>query len=165
MNRFRLSRQATIPRPRKDVFSFFSDARNLEALTPPWLGFRILTPLPIVMEPGRRIDYRIRLNGVPFRWTSEITAWNPPFRFVDEQVRGPYRRWVHEHRFEDRGGETLVVDEVSYAVWGGRVVNRLLVRRRLEQIFDYRAARLRDLLSEASHDPAGAACHPSTGAA
>jgi ligand-binding SRPBCC domain-containing protein len=145
MAEFHLSRSAVVGRPLEEVFAFFSDARNLEALTPPWVGFRILTPTPITMEVGRLIDYRIRIRGLPVRWTTEITVWDPPHRFVDEQLRGPYRLWVHEHRFESRGDETVVTDNVRYAVFGGRLVNRLFVRRDVERIFDYRAERLPDL--------------------
>ena len=133
--------------PRDEVFPFFADAHNLEAITPPWLRFRLLTPAPIEMRPGARIDYTLRLRGVPVRWTSEITVWEPPLRFVDEQRRGPYRRWIHEHTFTEQEGGTLVTDRVDYAAPGGRVVERLLVDRDLERIFAYRRARLAELLS------------------
>ena len=133
--------------PRDEVFPFFADAHNLEAITPSWLRFRLLTPAPIEMGPGARIDYTLRLRGVPVRWTSEITVWEPPIRFVDEQRRGPYRRWIHEHTFtEQDGGGTLVTDRVDYAAPGGRVVERLLVDRDLERIWAFRRARLSELL-------------------
>jgi ligand-binding SRPBCC domain-containing protein len=127
-----------LPRSREEVFPFFADARNLEAITPPWVGFQILTPGPIEMTVGAIIDYRIRLHGIPLRWRTEITAWSPLDHFVDEQRRGPYRRWVHTHRFVPRDGGTLCLDHVEYAVPGGGLVNRWLVRPDIERIFAFR---------------------------
>lgn len=134
-----------LPRPPKEVFPFFADAGNLDAITPPWLRFEILTPLPVAMRVGAQIDYRLRLWGIPLRWRSEITAWEPPHRFVDEQRRGPYRAWIHEHTFAGRDGGTLVADRVRYAVPGGPLVDRLFVRRDVARIFRFRQARLLDL--------------------
>ena len=133
--------------PLAEVFAFFADARNLEVLTPEWLRFQVITQPPPAMAAGTRIDYRLRLRGMPVRWQSEITAWEPPFRFVDEQRRGPYRVWIHEHRFaverQPGGGEVVVAgDKVDYAVPGGRLVNRLLVAADLRRIFAYRRERL-----------------------
>ena len=145
MRTFELHSSVTLPRPLDEVFRFFSDARNLERLTPPWLRFSVLTPGTIEMRPGATIDYRLRLRGVPLRWRSEITVWEPPFRFVDEQRRGPYRLWVHEHRFEKVEGCTRAHDHVRYAVPGGWLADRLLVRRDLQRVFEYRRAVLRDL--------------------
>ena len=135
---FRLHAQQLVPRPLDEVFAFFADARNLETITPPWLRFKILTPGVIEMAVGTRIDYRLRLRGLPVRWQSEITAWDPPHRFVDEQRRGPYRQWIHEHRLSEVDGGTLCEDHVRYSVVGGRLVNRLFVVRDLERIFAYR---------------------------
>ena len=134
------------PRPRAEVFAFFSDAANLERITPPWLRFEILTPRPLAMRPGATIDYRLRLRGVPVRWQSEITIWDPPRRFVDEQRRGPYRVWIHEHELTERDGGTEVRDFVRYAVPGGRWIDRLLVRPDVARIFDYRRRVLQELL-------------------
>ena len=119
MRTFELTSELMLPRPPAEVFPFFADARNLERLTPPWLRFEVLTPGTIEMRPGATIDYRLRLRGVPIRWRSEITAWEPPFRFVDEQRRGPYRLWIHEHRFDERDGRTVASDHVRYAVGVG----------------------------------------------
>jgi len=130
-----------LPRLRAEVFPFFADAANLEAITPPWLQFRILTPPPLVMRPGLRIDYQLRIHGFPARWQSEITAWEPPARFVDEQRRGPYRWWRHEHLFEERDGGTLCRDRIEYAAPGGPFrswIERLWVRPDIERIFAYR---------------------------
>ena len=137
-----IRRSIVVPAPLDAVFPFFADAANLERLTPPWLRFRILTPLPILMQQGTLIDYRLRLRGVPVRWRSEITAWEPPYRFVDEQRRGPYQRWIHEHLFSAVDGGTLVEDHVQYRVLFGSLVDRWLVRPDLERIFDYRHEQL-----------------------
>ena len=138
-----------LPAPRERVFEFFSDAQNLEVITPPWLNFRILTPLPIVMRPGALIDYRLRLHGLPLRWRTLISAWQPPVRFVDEQVRGPYRQWVHTHTFAEQDGGTLCRDRVEYRVPGGAWVHRLFVRREVETIFAHRRAVLERLFTAA----------------
>src|SRR5229473_256824 len=95
-----------LPKPLDEVFAFFASAANLQILTPDWVGCSILTPEPIELRRGARIDYRLRLHGVPVRWQTEITAWEPPHRFVDEQRRGPYRVWVHEHLFDARADGT-----------------------------------------------------------
>ena len=142
MSSFHIRREIWLPQPRERVFGFFADPRNLEKLTPAWLRFEVLDAESVRLEAGALIDYRLRLRGFPLRWRSQIALWDPPRRFVDIQVRGPYREWSHEHRFEARSGGTLVVDRVDYAVPGGRLVNRLLVRRDLEQIFDFRTAAL-----------------------
>lgn len=129
-----------IPLARSEIFSFFADAHNLEAITPPWLRFRVLTPAPIAMNAGALIDYRLRLRGIPLRWRTLIHIWEPPDRFVDVQIRGPYRLWYHEHTFESVAGGTLVRDRVRYVVPGGRLVHDLFVRREVERIFAFRQA-------------------------
>lgn len=125
--------------PLDRVFPFFADAGNLEAITPPWLRFRILTPRPIRMLPGTLIEYELRLHRLPLRWVSEITEWEPPRRFVDTQRVGPYRTWIHEHEFTERDGGSEVRDAVRYAVPGGFLIDRLFVRRDVKKIFEYRA--------------------------
>ena len=147
MNDFRVHSQVSLCHPRQQVFDFFSRAENLEALTPPWLHFEILSPLPLETGAGTRISYRIRIRGIPVLWLSEITAWEPPHLFEDTQVRGPYRKWVHRHLFEETPEGTLATDEVSYRVPGGALVNRLFVSGELERIFDYRRAKLREIFA------------------
>lgn len=135
---YRLRAIQVIPRPRDEAFAFFGSAHNLEQITPSFLRFEILTPAPIEMRAGTIIDYRIRLYGLPIRWRTEITAWEPNERFVDEQRRGPYHEWVHEHRFRDCDEGTVVEDDVYYRPRGGRLVNRLFVQRDVLKIFRYR---------------------------
>ena len=132
-----------LPVPREKMFPFFADARNLEIITPPWLKFRILTPGEIPMCARAIIDYQLRIHGLPVCWRTEITGWNPPFGFVDEQHRGPYRRWCHRHTFEAKDGGTLCHDRVEYAMPGGALVNWLFVCRDVEKIFGYRAGALK----------------------
>ncbi len=146
MSVFALRNEVWLPRPIDEVFEFFSDAYNLETLTPPILRFEVLTPAPIRMETGTLIDYKLRLRGLPVRWQSEITAWEPPHRFVDEQRRGPYSMWVHEHTFVEKDGGTLAKDNVDYSVPGGALVNRLFVARDVRKIFEYRTERLLEAL-------------------
>lgn len=142
MRTYRLESEVWLDAPRREVFAFFADAANLQELTPGWVAFRVTSPTPIEMRPGATIDYRLKIRGLPLRWTSEVTVWDPPIRFVDEQRRGPYRRWIHEHEFVERDRGTVCRDRVTYAVPGGRLVERFLVRPDLERIFRYRRERL-----------------------
>lgn len=148
MKTFHLRSEVRLPKPLSEVFPFFSDAYNLETLTPPLLKFEVLTPAPIPMKVGQTIDYRLRVRGVPLRWRSEITAWEPPHRFVDEQVRGPYRLWRHEHRFREEDGVTIAEDHVEYAVLGGSLVHWLLVERDVKKIFEYRRRRMEEIFGK-----------------
>ncbi len=145
-----LRREQVLPGSPAEVFAFFSDARNLEAITPPLLRFRVLTPDPIAMGPGALIRYRLRVRGMPVGWLTAIREWDPPRRFVDEQLRGPYAVWHHTHTFEPHpGGGTLMRDEVRYALpLGplGELARRLFVARDVEAIFDFRAQRITELL-------------------
>jgi ligand-binding SRPBCC domain-containing protein len=137
----RLERSQMLLRPVEEVFAFFSDARNLEAITPPFLRFRILTPMPIEMRAGTRIDYALSLYRVPIRWRTRVTRWEPGVCFIDEQESGAYAYWRHTHWFEARGSGTLMRDTVDFLEpFGplGRVAHRLFVRRTLDRIFDFR---------------------------
>ncbi len=145
MKEFTLQSEIWLPRPCTAVFAFFADARNLEALTPPWLRFEVITPSPVDLRAGALIDYRLRVHGFPLRWRTEIAEWNPPHQFVDVQLRGPYTLWHHTHTFEERDGGTLCGDAVRYRPLGGTLVNWLFVRGDVERIFQYRQERLREL--------------------
>ncbi|HVU34187.1 MAG TPA: SRPBCC family protein [Opitutaceae bacterium] len=134
----KLRAQLWLPLPPADVFPFFASAKNLQVITPEWLDFCIRPPVPASVREGTRIDYRLRLHRIPLYWQSEITVWEPPFRFRDEQRRGPYRRWMHTHTFLPHEGGALCLDEVDYAVPGGAWVERLFVRQRLRRIFEFR---------------------------
>jgi ligand-binding SRPBCC domain-containing protein len=137
-----LRREQRLPLPPGEVFPFFADAHNLEAITPPWLGFRVLTPRPIDLRVGTLIEYRLRLHGLPLAWLTQIADWAPGERFVDVQLAGPYGLWHHTHEFApDGAGGTVMRDTVRYALpwWPlGEVAHAVLVRRDLAAIFDYR---------------------------
>lgn len=137
-----LQRRQRIELPIDRVFAFYGDAHNLERITPPWLGFEVTTPHPIEMGAGTLIEYRLRLHRVPVRWRTRIEVWEPPHRFVDVQIKGPYSLWEHTHTFEeDRPGATVIEDRVRYSMTVGpfgEMANRLLVERDLQRIFDYR---------------------------
>jgi ligand-binding SRPBCC domain-containing protein len=132
-----------LPLPPEKLFPFFADAANLDAITPPWLNFHIVTPRPIEMREGTLIDYRLRVHGLPLRWRTRIKVWQPPHRFVDDQLRGPYRQWIHEHTFEAQDGGTIVHDHVHYAVPLDFLAHRWFVRPDIESIFRYRSDALR----------------------
>jgi len=144
MHLYNLQREQWVARSLEGVFPFFARPENLALITPPSLGFRLLTPHPVVMEKGRVIDYTLRILGLPVRWRTLITRFEPPWCFVDEQLCGPYSFWHHTHRFEPRGDATLMHDEVRYALPvtlagpARELVHALYVRPALERIFDYR---------------------------
>jgi ligand-binding SRPBCC domain-containing protein len=142
---FTVETRLFLPSPLEIVFPFFADSGNLETITPPWLRFKIVTPRPIAMRPGALIEYRLRLHSIPLRWQSEITAWEPPHRFVDEQRRGPYRVWIHEHTFTESKDGCEVRDFVRYAAPGGWLMDRLFVRHDVRRIFEYRTRKLQEL--------------------
>jgi ligand-binding SRPBCC domain-containing protein len=137
-----LDRSQRVELPIDEAFDFYGDAHNLERITPPLLKFEVTTPGPIEMGVGTLIEYRLKLHRVPVRWRTRIEAWEPPVRFVDAQVKGPYTLWEHTHTFEEDGpGATIIRDRVRYSIpFGplGEVADRLLVQRDLKQIFDYR---------------------------
>jgi ligand-binding SRPBCC domain-containing protein len=155
----RLARSSSIARPIAQVFAFFSDASNLEAITPPFLRFRIITPAPIQMREGTRIDYALSLWGLPVRWRTLITCFEPNRRFVDEQEAGPYAYWRHLHEFEPEGEGTRMTDEVIYRLpFGtlGALAHPLWVERQLAAIFDYREQAVARWASKTFPTPASA---------
>lgn len=155
-----LETEVVLPCPVKDVFAFFSDPMNLQTITPPWLHFQILNVPKEPLTRGSLIEYRIRWRWVPLRWLTEISEWEPPFRFVDSQRKGPYRQWIHLHTFEERDGGTLMRDRVEYAIPGWVVeplLHRFVVRPDLRRIFDYRKE---TMLAQFGSQPLGACPQP-----
>ena len=146
-----LTRQQELQGTPAEVFPFFADATNLEALTPPLLEFEVTTARPIAMHAGTLIEYRLKVHRIPVRWRTLIEEWQPSERFVDRQLKGPYKLWHHTHTFEPLPGErTLMHDVVRYSVgYGpiGDVAKRLFVGRDVEAIFDYRAEVIDELLA------------------
>jgi len=138
-----------LPLPINDIFVFFADVANLQLITPPELNFTILTHLPIAMHEGAKIDFRLSLLGVQFDWQTEIADWEPPHRFVDRQIKGPYAEWVHIHTFRaSEESRTIMDDDVCYALPSqplGELVHPL-VRKQLEKIFTYRRETILKLL-------------------
>ncbi|HUY92015.1 MAG TPA: SRPBCC family protein [Pirellulales bacterium] len=160
MNRsYRLERKQFVPRSRDAVFAFFSDARNLQRITPEFLHFHVLNAGSTAMHEGMRVDYRLRLFGIPLHWQSLIESFEPGKQFVDVQIRGPYRRWRHLHEFGDVPGGTQMIDRVDYEMpLGplGALAHSLFVRRTLDKIFDYRQHQverifIRPLVHSAAH--------------
>lgn len=145
MTTFSLERTQLVGAPLDRAWAFYAETSNLEAITPPWLRFRIVSA-PAELSGGSLIRYRLRLFGVPIGWLTEIRAWDPPRSFVDVQVRGPYLLWEHTHRLTETGDGTEIHDHVRYRLLGGRLTN-LVVRRWLDSIFDYREARTAELLT------------------
>lgn len=144
-----LTRSIELDLPRDDVFAFFSDASNLERITPPELGFRIVTAQPIKLEKGALIDYYLSLHGIPMSWRTEITLWDPPHEFVDTQLRGPYSQWIHRHTFTELAPDrTLIEDEVRYRLPLEPLgdLAHFIVRGQLERIFDFRQTAVAELL-------------------
>jgi ligand-binding SRPBCC domain-containing protein len=147
-----LDAKVFVTRPIDEVFEFFSRAENLGRITPPELDFQVTTPIPIAMEAGVLIDYRIALHGLTMRWRTLISVWEPPHRFVDEQLQGPYSRWIHTHTFESAPGGTTVRDHVRYRLPFdpfGRIALPL-VRRQLKRIFEFRTSAVKQLLESDS---------------
>jgi len=151
---FHYTSELKIDAPLEEVFQFFSRADNLEKITPAWLRFKILTPLPIKMKVGTLINYRLSLYHLPLRWQTEIKVWEPPHRFVDIQRRGPYKEWIHEHAFTAVEGGCLVKDKVRYQVYGwilSPLIDRSFVRKDIEKIFNYRRQAIERIFSTISY--------------
>ena len=151
MQHFTFSAKQSIKKPLDQVFPFFAKAENLQKITPPWLGFKILSPLPLTMHVGTLIDYQIRFYGFPMKWKTEITVWDPPYRFVDSQLRGPYKVWIHEHRFTEENGETVIWDDVTYDFPAGPLkplVHKLFVKNQIIEIFAYRERIISQIFSD-----------------
>lgn len=124
-----------------DVFEFFSNAKNLQKLTPPWLNFKMITPPTGAVQSGTTIGYKLKVHALPIHWLTLIEHWEPPRRFIDVQLKGPYKIWKHEHRFESLGDKTIMYDTVEYALpFGilGQLAHSLLVKKDVQSIFDYR---------------------------
>lgn len=141
MSRHSIRREIWLPQSREEVFEFFSAARNLEQITPPLLNFHVLTPEPIPMGEGTLIDYKLKVRGLPMKWRTKITRWNPPYQFADIQLKGPYKVWDHTHTFLEEDGGTRMIDEVIYELpFGplGDIVHAVMVRSDVEEIFRYR---------------------------
>lgn len=137
--------------PRERVFEFFKKPENLNQVTPLNLGFKILTPSPVLMEKGSVIDYMIRLHGFPMKWRTVISNYDPPHSFTDIQVKGPYKTWIHTHNFVEKDGGTLMTDKVEYEVpmgFLGDVIRFLFVRREVEKIFNYRKKVISDIFEK-----------------
>jgi len=136
-----------IPHPINDVFRFFSKAANLQRITPPELRFQILTPQPVSMGKGVLIDYRLQLYGVPFKWSSLITLWDPPFRFMDVQNKGPYKEWIHHHRFSEKREGTKMIDEVFYQLplWPFGEIFYPLIHNQIRRIFRFREKAIQEV--------------------
>lgn len=146
-----LTRNLEIELPRQVVFDFFADAGNLERITPPELNFHIVTSQPIKIEQGTLIDYNLRLHGIPMSWRTEITVWEPPYEFVDTQLRGPYSQWIHRHTFTELGPDkTLIEDEVRYRLPLEPLgdLAHFIVRSQLERIFNFRQTAVAELLAK-----------------
>ena len=149
-----LERRQRLELPLQRAFEFYAQARNLAVITPPWLGFEVITPVPIEMRTGTLIDYRLKLHGVPLRWRTRIDVWEPPVRFVDVQVRGPYALWEHTHTFERDGDHAVLIgDRIRYSIpLGplGRIAHAAFVKRDLQRVFDYRERAVAERLQSTS---------------
>ena len=152
MKRFVFETEQWFPKSVEEIFPFFADARNLERITPSWLKFEVVTNGETEIEEGALIDYKLTLRGVPLKWRTLISRWNPPHHFVDEQIKGPYRLWVHTHRFEAQDGGTLASDHVVYATWGGSLANKLLIEPDLKKIFAFRHRALAQIFGESDNE-------------
>lgn len=146
MRTYHLTSEIWLPCSKEAVFRFFADPHNLERITPPWLHFEILSR-DLRVAQGTLLDYRLRVRGIPLRWQSEISLWDPPHRFIDRQTKGPYSFWLHEHWFRDERGGTRAGDHVEYAALGGPLIQQLLIQPDLDKIFSYRRRVLEEIFA------------------
>lgn len=145
---YNLHREQIVNKPLDEVFAFFEKPENLEVITPPWMKFKIKTPLPLIMKIGAEFDYKIILLGIPLKWKTIITEYEPPYKFIDEQKKGPYKLWVHTHTFEAVGDKTKIIDSVDYNLSGGMlggIINKIYISRNLKAIFDYRTVAIKKI--------------------
>jgi len=147
MKKYELYRETVLPITSLEAWDFFSNPSNLAKITPVEMDFRVVTKdLPRHIHNGLVIEYVVKpLAGIPLKWVSQISSVNAPYSFVDEQLKGPYAYWHHEHTFEEKGDSVLMKDRVTYAIslgWLGQLANQLIVRKKLEQIFDYRTEQI-----------------------
>ena len=151
MKLYTLKKEQIIPRNILDVFDFFSKPENLSVITPSKMGFKILTPSPIEMKEGALIDYTVKIIGLPIRWTTLITKYDPPNLFIDQQLKGPYSMWHHTHNFKKlNDNETLIEDIVVYSVpysFIGGLIHSLYIKRDLEKIFSYRSKKIKEIFN------------------
>ena len=151
MKLYTLKKEQIIPRNILDVFDFFSKPENLSVITPSKMGFKILTPSPIEMKEGALIDYTVKIIGLPIRWTTLITKYDPPNLFIDQQLKGPYSMWHHTHNFKKLNDkETLIEDIVVYSVpysFIGGLIHSLYIKRDLEKIFSYRSKKIKEIFN------------------
>ncbi len=148
MRIYTLTTELLLPLDIDNVFAFFSDAHNLEAITPDFLNFKVLTEPGVKVSEGTLLDYQLKLHGFPIRWQTLISGWHPPYFFEDRQLRGPYAQWIHQHTFEETETGTLCRDRVDYAVVGGPIIHRLFVKRDVQRIFNYRQDQLSQRLAD-----------------
>ncbi len=151
MKTYIFEKRTYFDRPRDVIFSFFSNAENLNKVTPKKLHFKILTDLPISMKKGTLIDYKLRIYYIPIHWRTEIKEWNPPHQFIDIQLIGPYRKWIHMHQFIAQENGTVMIDRVKYAIPGGFLVplfHKLIVKKDIEKIFEYREKKFKEFFKK-----------------
>ena len=152
---YRLTNEIVVGSPLEDVFEFCRDTRYLNQISPPLLHFqpRQRPEIDVKIAAGVEIEYDMRLHGLPVRWRSRISVFDPPHRFVDEQMTGPYLHWSHLHTFQAlHDGNTLIGDVVDYKLPGGTVIanlaQMLFVKRDLKKVFSHRSMKYRELLGE-----------------
>ena len=151
MKIYELNKTQFINQPIDVVFNFFTKPKNLALITPSKLAFKILTPTPITINKGTLIDYTIRLMRFPVHWRTLITKYNPPYEFVDEQIKGPYLFWHHTHTFKAVNGGSEIKDKVRYSIpmgYLGQFIHKIWIKKDLEKIFEYRKAVIDKLFNQ-----------------